>query len=172
MLPKLIDTEYSGRGMRSYVALALTDDFRTFDRLGRVLPPDDKDAAVLPRRIGGRFAMIHRPITDSGAHVWISFSADLRSWIDRTLVLPAREGAWWDANRIGLSPPLIATPRGWLMLYHGVRRTAAGCLYRIGVALLDLQTPERCLRRGDAWIYVPAGTCQKINGGSLEPKQG
>jgi len=26
--------------------------------------------------------------------------------------------------------------------------------------------------RGDAWIYVPAGTCEKINGGSLEPKQG
>ena len=25
--------------------------------------------------------------------------------------------------------------------------------------------------RGDAWIYVPTGTCQKINGGSLEPKQ-
>ena len=24
----------------------------------------------------------------------------------------------------------------------------------------------------DAWIFVPAGTCQKINGGSLEPKQG
>ena len=26
--------------------------------------------------------------------------------------------------------------------------------------------------KGDAWIYVPAGTCTKINGGSLEPKQG
>ena len=26
--------------------------------------------------------------------------------------------------------------------------------------------------RGDAWIYVPTGTCTKINGGSLEPKQG
>jgi uncharacterized membrane protein len=26
--------------------------------------------------------------------------------------------------------------------------------------------------RGDAWILVPAGTCTKINGGSLEPKQG
>ena len=25
---------------------------------------------------------------------------------------------------------------------------------------------------GDAWIYVPKGTCQKINGGSLEPKKG
>ena len=26
--------------------------------------------------------------------------------------------------------------------------------------------------RADVWIYVPAGTCTKINGGSLEPKQG
>jgi uncharacterized membrane protein len=25
--------------------------------------------------------------------------------------------------------------------------------------------------RADAWIYVPAGTCLKIDGGSLEPKQ-
>lgn len=25
--------------------------------------------------------------------------------------------------------------------------------------------------RADAWIYVPAGTCTKIDGGSLEPKQ-
>ena len=23
---------------------------------------------------------------------------------------------------------------------------------------------------GDAWIYVPTGTCEKIAGGSLEPK--
>ena len=24
--------------------------------------------------------------------------------------------------------------------------------------------------QADAWIYVPAGTCMKINGGSLQPK--
>lgn len=24
--------------------------------------------------------------------------------------------------------------------------------------------------QGDSWIYVPAGTCEKIVGGSLEPK--
>ncbi len=23
---------------------------------------------------------------------------------------------------------------------------------------------------GDSWIYVPAGTCEKVAGGSLEPK--
>ena len=137
------------------VALALTEDFRHFERCGLVMQPDDKDAALLPRRIDGRFALIHRPVTDSGAHVWMSFSPDLRNWGGHKLVLPARRGAWWDANHIGLSPPLIETERGWLMLYHGVRRTGAGCLYRVGAALMDLETAEHCLLRGDSWIFGP-----------------
>ena len=137
------------------VALALTKDFREFERYGLVMQPDDKDAALLPRRINGCFALLHRPVTDRGAHIWISFSPDLRNWGRHTLVLPARLGAWWDADRVGLSPPLIETPRGWLMLYHGVKRTGAGCLYRVGVALLDLDTAEHCLLRGDSWIFGP-----------------
>jgi predicted GH43/DUF377 family glycosyl hydrolase len=137
------------------VALALTEDFRTFERLGLVMQPDDKDAALLPRRIDGNFALIHRPVTDTGAHVWMSFSPDLRNWGGHTLVLPARKGSWWDAHRVGLSPPLIETPQGWLMLYHGVRRTGAGCLYRLGVALFDLKTAQHCLLRGDSWIFGP-----------------
>jgi predicted GH43/DUF377 family glycosyl hydrolase len=110
----------------------------------------------LPRRINGRFALIHRPITDSArAHVWISFSPDLRNWGGHKIMLPARRGGWWDANKVGLSPPLIETPRGWLMLYHGVRRTAAGALYRLGLALFDLETAEHCLLRGHSWIFGP-----------------
>src|SRR6202020_1502274 len=61
------------------VALALTEDFRSFERYGLVMQPDDKDAALLPRRIDGRFALVHRPMHDSGAHIWISFSPDLRN---------------------------------------------------------------------------------------------
>jgi predicted GH43/DUF377 family glycosyl hydrolase len=119
------------------------------------MQPDDKDAALLPRRIDGSFALLHRPLTASGAHIWISFSPDLRNWGGHKLVMPARRGAWWDANHIGLSPPLIETSRGWLMLYHGVRRTGAGCLYRLGAALLDLETAQHCLLRGDSWIFGP-----------------
>jgi predicted GH43/DUF377 family glycosyl hydrolase len=137
------------------VALALTKDFHTFERYGIVMQPDDKDAALLPRRINGLFALLHRPIADSGAHIWISYSPDLRNWGSHKLILNARKGAWWDANKVGLSPPLIETPGGWLMLYHGVRQTAAGGLYRVGVALFDLQDPEVCLLRGDAWIFGP-----------------
>src|SRR5438874_12655739 len=51
------------------VALALTDDFRTFERCGLIMQPDDKDAALLPRRIDGNFALIHRPMADSGHHI-------------------------------------------------------------------------------------------------------
>jgi predicted GH43/DUF377 family glycosyl hydrolase len=137
------------------VALALTEDFRSFERLGLVMQPDDKDAALLPCRIDGSFALLHRPMADSGAHIWISYSPDLRNWGGHRLVLPARRGGWWDANKIGLSPPLIETPRGWLLIYHGVRRTAAGALYRIGVALLAREHPEHCLLRGESWIFGP-----------------
>jgi len=146
-------TSYSRGGPG--VSLALTRDFHTFERLGVVMPPDDKDAALLPRRIGGHWALIHRPTTALGAHIWISYSPDLRHWGSHKLILEARRGAWWDANKIGLSPPPIEIPEGWLMIYHGVRQTASGCIYRLGLALFDLHTPERCLRRSDTWIFGP-----------------
>lgn len=137
------------------VALALTEDFRSFERLGEIMSPDDKDAALLPRRIGGQWALIHRPVSAYEAHMWISYSTDLRHWGSHKLMLEARRGAWWDANKIGLSTPPIETSRGWLVIYHGVRRTAAGCLYRLGLALFDLHAPERCLKRGNEWFFGP-----------------
>lgn len=137
------------------VALALTTDFITFERLGLAMQPDDKDAALLPRRIDGNYAMVHRPAAVSGAHIWMSYSPDLRAWGDHKPVLQARKGAWWDANKIGLSPPMIETARGWLMLYHGVRHTAAGAIYRLGLALFDATHPDQCLLRGDEWIFGP-----------------
>ncbi len=138
------------------VSLALTSDFRTFERLGSVMPPEDKDASLLPRRINGEWAMIHRPVPRSGeAHIWVSFSDDLKHWGEHQLLLRAKRGPWWDANKIGLSPPLIETAEGWLMLYHGCRVTGAGCIYRLGMALLDLEDPRRCLLRSPKWVMGP-----------------
>lgn len=143
------------------VSLALTTDFRRFDRLGLVMQADDKDAALMPRRVHGSFALLHRPIADSGAHIWISFSPDLRTWGGHKLILEARKGGWWDANKVGLSPPLIETSRGWLMIYHGVRHTGAGHLYRLGLALFALEAPEQCLLRGDSWIFGPSAPYER-----------
>lgn len=143
------------------VALALTEDFRSFERLGLALQPEDKDAALLPRRVDGNFALLHRPMTHGRGDIWLSFSPDLRNWGGHRPVLQARRGGWWDANKVGLSPPLIETSRGWLMLYHGVRQTASGSIYRLGVALLDLQQPDRCLLRGDSWIFGPEASYER-----------
>jgi predicted GH43/DUF377 family glycosyl hydrolase len=142
------------------VSLAATRDFRQFRRLGVIMPPENKDAALLPRRIGGRWALVHRPVPGyepqrGGAHMWISYSDDLLHWTDHTMVLEARQGGWWDARKIGLCSPPIETSEGWLVIYHGVRTTCAGCIYRLGLALLDLERPERCLLRGDRWVFGP-----------------
>jgi predicted GH43/DUF377 family glycosyl hydrolase len=83
--------------------------------------------------------------------MWMSYSPDLRHWGSHKLMLEARRGGWWDANKIGLSPPPIETPRGWLVIYHGVRHS----IYRLGLALFDLQRPEVCLKRSNEWIFGP-----------------
>ena len=146
----ILYTSYSRGGPG--VSMALTKDFHNFERLGVVMSPEDKDAALLPHRINGEWALIHRPVGFMGAHMWISFSNDLKHWGTHKLMLEARRGAWWDANKIGLCNPPIETERGWLVVYHGVRTTASGSLYRLGLALFDLQAPEICLIRGDEWI--------------------
>ncbi len=137
------------------VSIALTRDFKSFERCGLVMSPEDKDAALLPRRIGGYWALIHRPMTTLGAHMWISYSPDLKHWGSHRVMLEARRGGWWDANKIGLCSPAIETEKGWLVLYHGVRQTASGSIYRLGLALFDLDNPDRCLQRGKSWIFGP-----------------
>ncbi len=149
----IIYTAYSRDGPG--VAMIFTEDFIHFERFGVIMPPEDKDAALLPHRIDGQWVVIHRPVSDPRAHMWISYSPDLQHWGVHKMMLEARSGAWWDATKIGLSPPPIETPQGWLAIYHGVRQTGAGCLYRLGLALFDLQKPEICLRRGDEWVFSP-----------------
>ena len=140
------------------VALVLTRDFKTFERRGPIMPPEDKDAAFFPRTFGGRWALIHRPVPNipgAKAHIWLSFTPDLKHYGDHMVLLEARDGAYWDAGKIGLSPPPIETPEGWLIIYHGVRHTPAGALYRLGLALLDLEDPRRVVRRGEEWVFRP-----------------
>jgi predicted GH43/DUF377 family glycosyl hydrolase len=149
-------TAYSRGG--PLVSLAYTEDFKTFTRLGPVMAPEDKDAALFPMRFGGRWVLIHRPVpgmSHFGAHIWISYSPDLKHWGDHQILLRARHGGWWDANKIGLSPQPLLTDRGWLIMYHGVRMTAAGCLYRSGLALLDREDPRKVLRRSREWVMAP-----------------
>ena len=125
--PRVTFVEELGRWIITYTAfgqdgpsisLAQTEDFKTFERLGLVMAPDDKNAALLPRRIRGEWLLFHRPTSVQGAEVWLSRSSDLKSWRSPELVLGRRQGGWWDSARVGMGPPPIETDHGWLVVYH------------------------------------------------------
>ena len=145
------------------VSLALTSDFITFEKQGPIMSPDDKDSALFPRKFNGKYILIHRPCSDGHrAHIWISSSTDLKSWGEHQILLNARKGGWWDANKIGLSAQPLETSDGWLILYHGVKNTASGSIYRLGLALLDLENPTKVLKRSDEWIFGPEEPYEKF----------
>ena len=139
------------------IALAITDDFVKVERLGIVMPPEDKNASLLPRKIDGNFVLFHRPVSilSARADVWLSRSTDLRSWTTPEPVMQSRTGPWWDGLRIGMGPPAIETPHGWLMIYHGVKQMLATSVYRVGMVLLDLHDPTRIVHRTPTWLLGP-----------------
>jgi len=145
-------TAYSGYGPA--VALATTGDFKTVERLGIAFPPNNKDAALFPRKIKGRYAILHRPRGDEGS-IWIAYSRDLTHWGQSEVLLPLRHGPWWDGGKVGTGLPPIETDKGWLLIYHGIKQAPSGPIYRVGAALLDLDEPNRVIARTPHWILGP-----------------
>ena len=86
--------------------------------------------------------------------IWISYSPDLVHWGDSKVVMKP-EKYHWDEMKIGPGAPPIRTDRGWLNIYHGVFPTMDGCVYRLGVALHDLDDPAQILGVCDRWILQP-----------------
>ncbi len=139
------------------VALALTRDWQTIEDAWTVTLPEDKNASLLPRRVGEQWILFHRPATAGGKRdVWLSTSADLKSWETYSRpVLVTREEAYWDSLRMGMGPPPVETEAGWLCMYHGVKGMSSGAIYRAGLVLLDLDDPRHVLRRTKKWVLGP-----------------
>ncbi len=142
------------------VALATTTDFKTFERHGLLDMPPSKNCALFPRRIGGRFCRFDRP-SGAGGSIWISYSEDLKYWGDHQVVMTPR-GDHWDCTRIGAGAPPIETDRGWLEIYHGVKSTSAGPIYRLGAVLLDLENPAQVLGRTLIPVLTPREMYERV----------
>jgi len=136
------------------VGLARTTDLVTAERVGLIFSPNNKDAALFPRRFDGRWAVLHRPDAGGGVeNIWIAFSPDLVHWGEPHCVLPEGPGPAWDAQKVGAGPPPLLTKDGWLLLYHGVKLYAGQYVYRVGVALLDEKRPHKLLARSPCNIF-------------------
>ena len=137
------------------VCLATTQDFRSVSRMGLVIHPYNKDAALFPRKIGGRYLLLHRPTAGPLENIWLSESEDLRHWGNPVCVLQENQQPGWDSGKVGTGPTPIETPDGWLLIFHGVQLEETGWLYRVGVALLDLEDPSRIIAKVPIWVFGP-----------------
>ncbi len=146
-------TAFSRHGPRA--AIGRTRDFEAFERVALVSEVPNKDAVLFPERVGGDYLMLDRP---GGYHgvpgsIWLQRSPDLVHWGRGRVVLGPEPG--WGSGKLGASSPPVRTDAGWLVLYHGVRSTGAGMLYRVGAMLLDPADPERVLGYAPHFIFGP-----------------
>ncbi|HEY8445968.1 MAG TPA: hypothetical protein VIL01_02605 [Thermomicrobiales bacterium] len=132
----MVYTAWSPQGIQ--VAMASTANFFTWERHGIVLPgPDNKDAAIFPEKVGGRYVMFHR----IPPAIWLAYSDDLVHWGDYQKIIEPRPGNW-DSLKLGAGGPPLKTDRGWLCIYHGVSEDR---VYRLGAVLLDLEDPSKII---------------------------
>jgi predicted GH43/DUF377 family glycosyl hydrolase len=144
---------YSRHGVR--IGLARTSDFKTIRRFSLITEADYRNVVIFPEKFYGLYARLDRPHSEiSPWSVWISYSPDLKFWGESKLIMKPLQ-YHWDEMKIGPGAPPIKTPRGWLNIYHGVFPTMDGSVYRLGVALHDLEDPSRIIAVGDRWILQP-----------------
>ncbi len=137
------------------VCIATTRDFQTVERLGLVIHPYNKDAALFPRKINNRYHLLHRPTAGPLENIWLAQSDNLQAWGSPQCVLEEEDQPGWDNGKVGAGPPPIETPQGWLLLFHGVQQEENAWLYRMGLALLDLNTPGKVIARSPSWVLEP-----------------
>ncbi|MCL6459101.1 MAG: glycoside hydrolase family 130 protein [Gorillibacterium sp.] len=135
------------------VPLIFTKDFITFERKGIIFHPDNKDVAIFPERMNGKYYALHRPSSSHYAKpdMWIAESDDLLKWGNHQHLIGVRDGCW-DDERIGASAVPFRTEQGWLEIYHGADHTNRYCL---GAVLLDLNEPWRVIARSKTPFMVP-----------------
>lgn len=144
---------YSRHGVR--IGLARTADFTAVERVSLITEADYRNVVIFPEKINNRYVRLDRPHSEiSPWSVWISYSPDLIYWGESKLIMRPLQ-YHWDEMKIGPGAPPIKTPQGWLNIYHGVFPTMDGSVYRLGVALHDLEDPSVIIGVSDNWILQP-----------------
>ncbi|MBD2701894.1 glycoside hydrolase family 130 protein [Spirosoma sp. BT702] len=140
------------------VGLAVTTDFLDVERIGMILPPPNKDVALFPEKINGKYVLFHRPmVSDIGRpSIWLAESIDGEHWGNNRYLFGGR-GAnnprfAWEGGKIGGGPEPMLTDEGWLLCYHGADETHA---YSLALALLDKTDPTSILDRSDLPLLSP-----------------
>ncbi len=125
-----------------------TKDFRDF----KISPLHgrfavNKNLALFPRKINGRYAMLSRV---DGVNNYLMLSDDIHIWDQAQLIQRPRYP--WELVQMGNGGAPIETAKGWLVITHGVGPMRKYCL---GASLLDLDDPSIELARLSYPLLIP-----------------
>jgi len=146
-----------------FTALAKTDDFFHYERLGIITLPgsQDKDVVLFPRSGSEsgleKYTILHRPSTWVGAEynterpsIWIADSDSINYFTNNSLLIKPEQS--WEILKVGAGVPPIKTREGWIVIYHGVN---ADHVYSAGALLLDIKEPRKILGRTKQPLLSP-----------------
>lgn len=120
----------------------------------------DKNVILFPRRVHGKFYILHRikpdiqivaveNLSELTHTFWDHF---LLTFPDHILIAPKYDH---EVSYVGAGCPPMETENGWLLIYHGVHDTVEGYVYSICAALLDLDDPTKELARLPYPLLMP-----------------
>jgi predicted GH43/DUF377 family glycosyl hydrolase len=134
-------------------ALTRTADFQHLEHLGIIFCPENKDVAIFPEKVNGKYIALHRP-NNSGfgkASIWYAESPDLIHWGHHRCLARPRDNQW-ESMKIGGGAPPLKTPEGWLIIYHGKGDNSRYSLFGL---LLDLEKPWQIIKRPQKPLLLP-----------------
>ncbi|MGJ1495889.1 glycoside hydrolase family 130 protein [Sphingobacterium spiritivorum] len=108
----------------------------------------NKGAALFPRKIKGKYAMLCRV---DGENNYIAFSEDINIWQQDITLLKEPEYPW-ELVQLGNCGSPIETEKGWLVLTHGVGPMRE---YTLGAILLDLEDPTKIIGKLNEPLLYP-----------------
>ncbi len=146
-------TGYSSAGPR--VCLITTDDLlapERYRRHGPRLPGDNKNCVIFPKKVGGQYVILHRPMPRI---VCIRVDSLEEEWPEHGTELIGPRPGTWRSSRVGAGAPPISTRLGWLLPFHGATTIEEGNVYCMGWCVLDLENPEHVLYVSDEPALAP-----------------
>ena len=120
-----------------------------------ISPPGvvDKNACLLPEKIGGKYVFFHRVFPD----ILIDYVDDLDfedgKFLKGEFKIPPRP-SMWDSRKLGVGATPIKTRLGWLVIYQAVD-DRQDSQYKMGAMILDTNNPTKVLYRTPLPILVP-----------------
>ncbi len=126
-----------------------------------ISPPglDDKDACLFPEKVNGKYLIFHRIAGEIDIAFTDTLHFDDSRWIDEYRWMRARR-EYWDNEKVGIASPPMRTPKGWVLLYHGVSKEDH--IYRVGAVMMDLKDPTHIIGRTDGPLLEPEEEYEKV----------